>query len=107
MSARAFLQCFSLITCDEGNGKDMIDYRELGGLSVRRVANRLTRFFHVAANLMRVLGGWTPRTDSSLLRVTWGRHLNQQARHATALRERLSRLRTTPEMIHIPDEPFR
>jgi hypothetical protein len=86
---------------------DIIDFRELGGLSVRRVANRLTRFFHIEANLMRLLGGWTPRTDSSLLRLRWGRHLNQDARHATALRHRLSRLRTTPEMIHIPDEGFR
>jgi uncharacterized ferritin-like protein (DUF455 family) len=86
---------------------DIIDSRELGGLSVRRVANRLTRFFQIEANLMRVIGGWTPRTDCSLLRINWGRHLNQDARHATALRERLSRLRTTPEMIHVPDEGFR
>jgi bacterioferritin (cytochrome b1) len=85
----------------------MIDFRELGGLSVRRVANRLTRFFHVEANLMRVVGGWTPRTTSSLLRLKWARHLNQDARHANALRDRLSRLRTTPEMIHLPDEGFR
>jgi bacterioferritin (cytochrome b1) len=86
---------------------DIIDGRQLGGLSVRRVANRLTRFFHIEANLMRIIGSWTPRTDSSLLRIRWGRHLNEDARHATALRERLSRLRTTPEMIHIPGETFR
>lgn len=86
---------------------DIIDSRQLGGLSVRGVANRLTRFFHIEANLMRLIGGWTPRTDSSLLRIKWGRHLNEDARHATAIRERLSRLRTTPEMIHIPDEKFR
>ncbi len=86
---------------------DIIDSRQLGGLSVRRVANRLTRFFHIEANLMRIIGGWTPRTDSSWLRIKWGRHLNQDARHASVLRERLSRLRTTPEMIHIPDPAFR
>lgn len=86
---------------------DIFDSRQLGGLSVRRVANRLTRFFHLEANLMRVLGGWTPRTDSSALRIKWGRHLNQDGRHANALRERLNRLRTTPEMIHIPDSSFR
>jgi bacterioferritin (cytochrome b1) len=90
-----------------GENMDIIDSRQLGGLSVRRVANRLTRFFHIEANLMRMIGGWTPRTDSSLLRIKWGRHLNEDARHATALRERLSRLRTTPEMIHIPGEAFR
>ena len=86
---------------------DIIESRELGGLSVRRVANRLTRFFHIEANLMRVIGGWTPRTASSALRIKWGRHLNQDARHATALRERLSRLRTTPEMIEVPDTTFK
>jgi bacterioferritin (cytochrome b1) len=86
---------------------DIIDHRQLGGLAVRRVANRLTRFFHIEANLMRVIGGWTPRTHSSAARLKWGRHLNQDARHANALRERLSRLRTTPEMIHIPPEAFR
>src|ERR1051325_3824552 len=85
---------------------DVIDHRELGGLSVRRVANRLTRFFHIEANLMRVLGGWTPRTESSASRMNWGRHLNQDARHAEALRQRLSRLRTTPEMIPVPDATF-
>jgi hypothetical protein len=86
---------------------DILDSRQLGGLSVRRVANRLTRFFHIEANLMRVIGGWTPRTDSSALRIRWGRHLNQDARQATALRDRLSRLRTTPDMIDVPDAPFR
>src|SRR5688572_29688258 len=86
---------------------DIIDSRQLGGLSVRRVANRLTRFFHIEANLMRIIGGWTPRTDSSSLRINWGKHLNRDARHASALRERLSRLRTTPEMIHLPDTPLR
>jgi bacterioferritin (cytochrome b1) len=86
---------------------NIIDYRTLGGHSVRRAANRLTRFFQVEANLMRLLGGWTPRTNLSNLRIKWGRHLNQDARHATALRDRLSRLRTTPEMIHLPDPPFR
>jgi uncharacterized ferritin-like protein (DUF455 family) len=90
-----------------GENMDIIDSRQLGGLSVRRVANRLTRFFHLEANLMRLIGGWTPRTDSSLLRIKWGRHLNEDAQHATALRQRLSRLRTTPEMIHIPDEAFK
>ncbi len=86
---------------------DIIDHRTLGGHSVRRAANRLTRFFHVEANLMRLLGSWTPRTNLSNLRIKWGRHLNQDARHATALRDRLSRLRTTPEMIHIPAPGFR
>src|SRR5690242_52078 len=85
---------------------DVIDHRQLGGLGVRRVANRLTRFFHVEANLMRVIGGWTPRTDSSLTRMKWGRQLNQDALHANRLRDRLSRLRTTPEMIHIPEPAF-
>lgn len=84
-----------------------MDNRELGGVSVRRAANRLTRFFHIEANLMRVLGGWTPRTTSSALRLKWGRHLNQDARQATAILDRLSRLRTTPEMIPVPNEPFR
>jgi bacterioferritin (cytochrome b1) len=86
---------------------DIIDHRTLGGHSVRRAANRLTRFFQVEANLMRVLGSWTPRTHLSNLRLKWGRHLNEDARHATALRARLSRLRTTPEMIHPPDARFR
>src|SRR5687768_9515460 len=86
---------------------EILDSRQLGGLSVRRVANRLTRFFHIEANLMRVIGGWTPRTDSSAMRIRWGRHLNQDARQATALRDRLSRLRTTPDMIDVPDAPFR
>lgn len=83
------------------------DQRLPGGLSVRRAANRLTRFFHVEANLMRLLGGWTPRTTTSEWRIKWGRHLNADARHATALRERLARLRTTPEMIGVPDQAFR
>jgi uncharacterized ferritin-like protein (DUF455 family) len=86
---------------------DVFDHRELGALPVRRAANRLTRFFHVESNLMRVLGGWTPRTDSSALRMKWGRHLNQDAQHATALRARLARLRTTPEMIHMPEAALR
>lgn len=86
---------------------DVFDHRELGGLSVRQAANRLTRLFHVESNLMRVLGGWTPRTDSSALRMSWARHLNQDARHAAALAARLTRLRTTPEMIHLPALPLR
>jgi hypothetical protein len=85
---------------------NIVDHRNLGGHSVRCAANRLIRFFQVEANLMRVLGSWTPRTNLSNLRIRWGRHLNQDARHATALRERLSRLRTTPEMIHLPEEAF-
>jgi bacterioferritin (cytochrome b1) len=93
--------------CPIGELMDVIDHRQLGGLAVRRVANRLTRFFHIEANLMRVIGGWTPRTTSSATRMKWGRHLNQDARHADALRQRLSRLRTTPEMIHLPCEAFR
>ena len=86
---------------------DIFDHRQIGGLAVRRVANRLVRFFQTEANTMRVTGGWTPRTDDSMLRIKWARHLHEDARHADALFARLGRLRTTPEMIHVADARFR
>jgi hypothetical protein len=86
---------------------DVIDHRHLGGLSVRRAANRFIRFFHIESNLMRILGGWTPRITDSAIRIQWGRHVNQDALHADALRQRLHRLRTTWEMIPLPAEPLR
>lgn len=86
---------------------NLIDHRKLGGLPVRRAANRFIRFFHIEANLMRILGGWTPRVADSAVRVKWGRQIYQDALHADALRRRLERMRTTRRMIPVPDEPLR
>lgn len=86
---------------------NIVDHRRLGGVSVRQAANRFIRFFHIESNLMRIVGGWTPRITDSAIRMTFGRHVYQDARHADALLTRLHRLRTIWEMIPIPDEPVR
>lgn len=77
------------------------------GLHPREVANQLIRAFRAEADVMRVLGGWTPRVTANDERLAFARDVGLRAEHADAIRQRLQRLRTTDRMIHVPDEPWR
>lgn len=78
-----------------------------GGLRPRLVANQLLRAFRAEADLMRVLGGWTPRVTENEERLAFARDLGLRAEHGQLLLDRLHRLRTTPAMIHVPPQPWR
>jgi hypothetical protein len=79
----------------------------LPGLHPRQVANQLIRAFRAEADLMRVLGGWTPRVTENDERLAFARDLGLRAEHGEAIRSRLHRLRTTDRMIAVPDAAWR
>ena len=56
---------------------------------------------------MRVLGGWTPRVAENDERLAFARDIGFRAEHGELLKNRLSRLRTTERMIHVPGEAWR
>ena len=70
----------------------------LPGLSPRQVANQLLLAFRAEADVMRVLGGWTPRVTENDERLGFARDIGHRAEHAEAIRARLHRLRTTDRM---------
>src|SRR5688500_20377679 len=72
------------------------------GLRPRQVANQLLRAFRAEADFLRVLGGWTPRVTENDERLAFARDLGMRAEHGQLLLARLHRLRTTPEMVHVP-----
>lgn len=78
-----------------------------GGLRPRQVANQLLRCFRAEADLLRVLGGWTPRVTENEERLAFARDLGMRAEHGQLLLDRLHRLRTTPVMIPVPPQPWR
>ncbi|MGI8794394.1 MAG: hypothetical protein ACR2H3_14675 [Acidimicrobiales bacterium] len=77
------------------------------GLSPRELSNQLERCFRAEADLMRVLGGWTPRVTENDERLAFARDIGFRAEHGDALKHRLSRLRTTDRMIHVPPQVWR
>lgn len=77
------------------------------GLPPRQVANQLVRCFRAEADLMRLLGGWTPRVNENEERLALARDLGFRAEHGQELLGRLARLRTTERMIHVPDASWR
>jgi hypothetical protein len=77
------------------------------GLTPRQVANQLVRCFRAEADVLRLLGGWTPRVDESEERLALARDLGFRAEHGDAVLGRLARLRTTERMIHVPDASWR
>jgi hypothetical protein len=77
------------------------------GLGPREVANQLERCFRAEADVMRVLGGWTPRATENEERLAFARDIGFRSEHGELLKSRLSRLRTTERMIHVPDAPWR
>ena len=77
------------------------------GLRPRQVANQLLRAFRAEADFLRVLGGWTPRATENDERLAFARDLGMRAEHGELLLARLRRLRTTPEMVHVPDASWR
>lgn len=79
----------------------------LSGLRPRTVANQLLRAFRAEADLMRVLGGWTPRVTESDERLAFARDIGMRAEHGELLLRRLHRLRTTPAMVAVPPAPWR
>jgi hypothetical protein len=79
----------------------MID-ADLSGLHPRQVANQLLLAFRAETDLMRVLGGWTPRVTENDERLAFARDIGLRAEHGEALRQRLHRLRTTDRMIAVP-----
>ena len=56
---------------------------------------------------MRVLGGWTARVTENEERLAIARDIGFRAAHGESLMERLTRLRTTPRMIHVPEPSWR
>jgi len=70
------------------------------------VANQLLRCFRAEADLMRVLGGWTPRVTENDERLAFARDLGLRAEHGELLQARLRRLRTTEHMVPVPDEAW-
>jgi hypothetical protein len=72
------------------------------GLPARQVANQLERCFRAEADLMRVLGGWTPLVTENDERLAFARDLGMRAEHGQAILDRLHRLRTTDRMIGVP-----
>ena len=77
------------------------------GLNPRQVANQLLIAFRAEADVMRVLGGWTPRVTENDERLAFARDIGHRAEHADAIRARLHRLRTTDRMIAVPDASWR
>lgn len=77
------------------------------GLRPRQVANQLLRAFRAEADFLRVLGGWTPRVTENDERLAFARDLGLRAEHGEVLLQRLHRLRTTPQMVPVPDEAWR
>lgn len=77
------------------------------GCSPREVANQLLLCFRAEADLLRVLGGWSARVDENEERLALARDLGFRAEHGEAIRLRLSRLRTTSRMVHVPGEAWR
>lgn len=77
------------------------------GLSPRQVANQLLRCFRAEADVLRVLGGWTPRVAENAERLAFARDIGLRAEHADAIRHRLHRLRTTDRMMALPDPAWR
>src|SRR5687768_3910784 len=77
------------------------------GLRPRQVANQLLRAFRAEADFLRVLGGWTPRVTENDERLAFARDLGMRAEHGEVLLARLHRLRTTPQMIPVPDQEWR
>lgn len=77
------------------------------GLNPRQVASQLLRCFRAEADVMRVLGGWTPRVTENDERLALARDIGHRAEHADAIRARLHRLRTTDRMMAVPDRPWR
>lgn len=77
------------------------------GLGPRPVANQLLRCFRAEVDVMRVLGGWTPRVTENEERLALARDIGFRATHGDLLRDRLARLRTTPRMVHVPDRAWR
>ena len=77
------------------------------GLPARQVANQLERCFRAEADLMRVLGGWTPLVVENDERLAFARDLGFRAEHGQAILDRLHRLRTTPRMIQQPSQEWR
>ena len=77
------------------------------GLRPRQVANQLLLTFRAEADLLRVLGGWTPRVTENEERLAFARDLGLRAEHGQLLLDRLHRLRTTPAMVPIPPQPWR
>ncbi|MDX6273439.1 MAG: hypothetical protein QOJ92_649 [Frankiales bacterium] len=77
------------------------------GLPARQVANQLERCFRAEADLMRVLGGWTPLVTENDERLAFARDLGMRAEHGQVLLDRLHRLRTTDRMIALPSPQWR
>ena len=77
------------------------------GLRPRQVANQLLLAFRAEADFLRVLGGWTPRVTENDERLAFARDLGLRAEHGELLQARLHRLRTTPEMVHVPSAEWR
>jgi hypothetical protein len=49
------------------------------GLGPRQVANQLLRAFRAEADIMRVLGGWTPRVSENDERLAFARDIGFRA----------------------------
>lgn len=77
------------------------------GLPPRQVANQLERCFRAEVDVMRVLGAWTARVTENEERLAFARDLGWRAEHGDLLHKRLTRLRTTPRMIHVPPLAWR
>lgn len=77
------------------------------GCAPREVANQLLRCFRAEADLLRVLAGWTARVSENEERLAIARDLGFRAEHGDALKCRLSRLRTTDRMVHVPSPGWR
>ncbi len=77
------------------------------GLRPRQVANQLLRAFRAETDLLRVIGGWTPRCSENDERLAFARDLGMRAEHGELLLARLHRLRTTPAMVAVPDDSWR
>jgi hypothetical protein len=77
------------------------------GLPARQVANQLVRCFRAEADLMRVLGGWTPLVTENDERLAFARDIGLRAEHGQAILDRLHRLRTTARMIEQPAREWR
>lgn len=79
-----------------------IENAERIGYGVKENADRLRRFAYLEQRLMFLAARQQPAVPEWELKHAIGRHLWEDAEHATALRNRIVELRTSPKVLDAP-----
>jgi hypothetical protein len=76
------------------------------GYSVQEKAEHVGTFRWIEARLMRILASWVPTTPEMEVKVLFGRHVWDCARHADAFGKRAFELRAPMQYSLPPTQPF-